>query len=435
MSTINKKKIQKGWMMLIVCMLIQAVPFCIASNIQPLFISSVIQEHGFSLTGFSLIFTIGTIVSAIAGPFIGSLFGKVNLKAIYTVGAVLCGGGFMLFSYCNTLPMFYGVAAIVQVGAAIISGIGVPILINAWFDGKTRGKALGLAFAGGSIGNIFLQQLVIRSIVANGTSRTYFVFGLVSLVVALVIALFLVKMPKDSSEVVGANNNSSEKEVNKEVNKEETDISYTLKEAQGIKYFWMIGLGFLFVGLYVSAYSVQHANYFQGVLKLDASVIALTGSIFALCSLFGNVLGGILFDKLGAIKTLAIGAIAVMASGVALLMAGTSPLFAHVHSILKGLAMFVYMMTPAYMVGTFFGNKEYGSILGLINLNFALGFCIGSALFGVFVGNFGYNATWIGVLVCVALAFTLLITAATGMTKANKESMERLKDKNSAKIA
>ena len=149
MSTINKKKIQKGWMMLIVCMLIQAVPFCIASNIQPLFISSVIQEHGFSLTGFSLIFTIGTIVSAIAGPFIGSLFGKVNLKAIYTVGAVLCGGGFMLFSYCNTLPMFYGVAAIVQVGAAIMSGIGVPILINAWFDGKTRGKALGLAFAGG----------------------------------------------------------------------------------------------------------------------------------------------------------------------------------------------------------------------------------------------------------------------------------------------
>ena len=431
MSTINKKKIQKGWMMLIVCMLIQAVPFCIASNIQPLFISSVIAEHGFSLTGFSLIFTIGTIVSAIAGPFIGSLFGKVNLKAIYTVGAVLCGGGFMLFSYCNTLPMFYGVAAIVQVGAAIISGIGVPILINAWFDGKTRGKALGLAFAGGSIGNIFLQQLVIRSIVANGTSRTYFVFGLVSLVVALVIALFLVKMPKDSSEVVGANNNSSEKEVNKE----ETDISYTLKEAQKNKYFWMMGMGLFFVGIYVSAYSVQYAAYFQGELGLSASVIATTGSLFALASLFGNLVGGILFDKLGILKTLSIAAIAVIGSGVALLMAGSSPLFAHAHSVLKGIATFIYMMGPAYMVGSFFGNKEYGQILGLVNLNFAIGFCSGSALFGVFAENFGYNATWIGVLVCVALAFTLLITAATGMTKANKERMERLKDKNSAKIA
>ena len=397
MSTINKKKIQKGWMMLIVCMLIQAVPFCIASNIQPLFISSVIQEHGFSLTGFSLIFTIGTIVSAIAGPFIGSLFGKVNLKAIYTVGAVLCGGGFMLFSYCNTLPMFYGVAAIVQVGAAIISGIGVPILINAWFDGKTRGKALGLAFAGGSIGNIFLQQLVIRSIVANGTSRTYFVFGLVSLVVALVIALFLVKMPKDSSEVVGANNNSSEKEVNKEVNKEETDISYTLKEAQGIKYFWMIGLGFLFVGLYVSAYSVQHANYFQGVLKLDASVIALTGSIFALCSLFGNVLG------------------------VSILLSGSNPIFAHIFSAVKGLATFIYMMAPAYLVGEYFGKKEYGSILGVIQLIFAIGFSGGSVLFGVLATSLGYDITWMVILGFVAMAFLLLITASKGMAKLNKE--------------
>ena len=429
MSTINKKKIQKGWMMLIVCMLIQAVPFCIASNIQPLFISSVIQEHGFSLTGFSLIFTIGTIVSAIAGPFIGSLFGKVNLKAIYTVGAVLCGGGFMLFSYCNTLPMFYGVAAIVQVGAAIISGIGVPILINAWFDGKTRGKALGLAFAGGSIGNIFLQQLVVRTISSRGYAHSYFTFGLVALIAIIPITLFMIRMPKNESEIVRGKAQQKEEKTNS------VDISYTLKEAQKNKYFWMMGMGLFFVGIYVSAYSVQYAAYFQGELGLSASVIATTGSLFALASLFGNLVGGILFDKLGAIKTLAIGAIAVMASGVALLMAGTSPLFAHAHSILKGLAMFVYMMTPAYMVGTFFGNKEYGSILGLINLNFALGFCIGSALFGVFVGNFGYNATWIGVLVCVALAFTLLITAATGMTKANKESMERLKDKNSAKIA
>ena len=37
------------------------------------------------------------------------------------------------------------------------------------------------------------------------------------------------------------------------------------------------------------------------------------------------------------------------------------------------------MMGPAYMVGSFFGNKEYGQILGLVNLNFAIGFCSGSA--------------------------------------------------------
>lgn len=335
----------------------------------------------------------------------------------------------MTFSIADKLWQFYAIAAIAQIGSSIVSGIGIPMLLNSWFDETIKGKAMGMAYAGGSIGNIFLQQLVTRTISSSGYSHSYFIFGLVGLAAIIPIALFMIRMPKNESEKVRG------KGQEKEENTTSIDVSYTLKEAQKNKYFWMMGMGLFFVGIYVSAYSVQYAAYFQGELGLSASVIATTGSLFALASLFGNLVGGILFDKLGAIKTLAIGAIAVMASGVALLMAGTSPLFAHAHSILKGLAMFVYMMTPAYMVGTFFGNKEYGSILGLINLNFALGFCIGSALFGVFVGNFGYNATWIGVLVCVALAFTLLITAATGMTKANKESMERLKDKNSAKIA
>lgn len=417
----NKKKIQKGWMMLIVCMLIQAIPFCIASNIQPLFMGSVIQEHGFSLTGFSLIFSIGTIVSALAAPVIGSLFAKVNLKLIYTAGAILTGGGFMAFSMCTQLWQFYAVAAIVNIGAAVISAIGVPLLINSWFDGNVRGKALGIAFAGGSIGNIFMQQLVIRSIVANGTSKSYFVFGLVALVVAVVIALFLVKMPKDASEVVTGNNDLTEEE-----NANEIDISYTLKEAQSNKFFWMFGIGFLFVGLYVSAYSVQYANYFQNVLNLSPNVIALTGSIFAICSLAGNVVGGVFFDKLGVVKTLLISAVAVAASGVFIILAGSNPIFAHLHSAVKGVSVFVYMMTPAYVVGEYFGKKAYGSILGMLQLVFAIGFSAGSVLFGVLAGALGYNTTWMIILGFVVAAFICLITAAKGMTKLNKERKAKI---------
>ena len=417
----NKNKIQKGWMMLVVCMLIQAVPFCIASNIQPLFMGSVIKEHGFSLTGFSLLFSIGTIVSAIASPVIGSLFAKVNLRLIYTVGAIFTGAGFMAFSMCTKLWQFYLVAAVVQIGAAIISAIGVPLLINSWFDGNVRGKALGIAFAGGSIGNIFMQQLVMRSIVANGTSKSYFIFGLVALVVALVIGLFLVKMPKNDSEIVKGKNDTV-----KEENKNEVDISYTLKEAQSNKFFWIFGLGFLFIGLYVSAYSVQHANYFQNELNLSPNVIALTGSIFALCSLGGNIVGGLLFDKLGVVKTLLISSVAVAASGVFILLAGSNPIFAHLHSTVKGLAVFVYMMTPAYVVGEYFGKKAYGSILGMLQLIFAVGFSTGSVLFGVLAGAFGYNTTWMIILGFVLCAFTCLITAAKGMDKINKERKTKI---------
>ena len=399
-STINKnKKITTGWLIVIACMLVQAIPNGIVVNTQALYMYPVMEAKGFTLSQFSLIFTIGTIVPAVIGPFIGSMYGKLNTKMLYLSGGILLSGGFMTFSIADKLWQFYAIAAIAQIGSSIVSGIGIPMLLNSWFDETIKGKAMGMAYAGGSIGNIFLQQLVT------------------------------IRMPKNESEKVRG------KGQEKEENTTSIDVSYTLKEAQKNKYFWIMGIGLLFVGIYVSAYSIQYAAYFQGELQLSSSTIATTGSLFAMASLLGSMVGGILFDKLGILKTLSIAAIAVIGSGVALLMAGSSPLFAHAHSVLKGIATFIYMMGPAYMVGSFFGNKEYGQILGLVNLNFAIGFCSGSALFGVFAENFGYNATWIGVLVCVALAFTLLITAATGMTKANKERMERLKDKNSAKIA
>lgn len=417
-NTKSKNKIQKGYLMILVCMLIQAVPFAIASNIQPLFISPVITKYNFSLTGFSLLFTIGTIVSALAAPMIGSLFAKVNLRVIYTVGAILCGGGFTLFSMCTQLWQFYLVASIVQVGTAIVSSIGVPLLINAWFDSSLRGKALGIAFAGGSIGNVFLQQLVIRSLVANGPSKSYFMFGIASLVTAVFIALFLVKMPKDASEIVMSNKTSEEKST------EDIDISYTLKEAKANKFFWMMGIGFLFVGLYVATYSVQYANYFQSVLKLDASVIAMSGSIFSLCALGGNILGGALFDKLGVVKCLSISAVSVFASGVFIILSGNNPIYAYLFSAVKGLAVYVYMVAPAYLVGLYFGKKEYGSILGMMNLVFAVGFSSGSVLFGVLTSAFGYNTTWLIVLGFVVMAFVLLITSAKGMEKLNKSRLE-----------
>ena len=428
-STIGKnKKIATGWLMVIACMLVQAIPYCIVANTQALYMYPVMEAKGFTLSQFSLIFTIGTIVPALIGPFIGGIYRKVNTKILYLIGGILLSCGFMTFSIAEKLWQFYAIAGVVQVGASIVAGIGVPMLINAWFDETSKGKAMGIAYAGGSIGNIFLQQLVVRTISSRGYAHSYFTFGLVALIAIIPITLFMIRMPKNESEIVRGKAQQKEEKTNS------VDISYTLKEAQKNKYFWMMGMGLFFVGIYVSAYSIQYAAYFQGELQLSSSTIATTGSLFAMASLLGSMVGGILFDKLGILKTLSIAAIAVIGSGVALLMPGSSPLFAHAHSVLKGIATFIYMMGPAYMVGSFFGNKEYGQILGLVNLNFAIGFCSGSALFGVFAENFGYNATWIGILVCVVIAYISLTIAAKGMTKVNKERTKQL-DENSVKIA
>ena len=265
-NTINKKKFSTGWLIVVACMLIQAIPFGVASNIQPQFVSYVVEENGFTLAGFSLIFTLGTFVSAIASPFIGTMFKKVNTKVIYLLGCLLSGGGFLAFSMCNQLWQFYLVAAVVQVGTAAISSIGVPLLINSWFDEVSKGKAMGLAFAGSGLGNIFLQQLVSNSLVANGASKSYMIFGALSLIVGIPVSLFMLRMPKDDSEVVRAKNAQEEKTT---TTTNSANSGFTFKEATKLKFFWMFGFGLFFLGMYVSALAVQYPAYLKGYVGIS----------------------------------------------------------------------------------------------------------------------------------------------------------------------
>ena len=423
-NTINKKKFSTGWLIVVACMLIQAVPFGVASNIQPQFVSYVVEENGFTLAGFSLIFTLGTIASAIASPFIGVLFNKINTKVMYVLGCLLSGGGFLTFSMCKELWQFYIVAAIVQIGTAVISSIGVPLLINSWFDEVSKGKAMGIAFSGSGLGNIFLQLLVSSSLSTNGASKSYMIFGALSLIVGIPVSLFLLRMPKDESEIVRGNKNS---EVKSSVNSS-TDSGYTFKETSKLKYFWLFGFGLFFLGMYISALAVQFPAYLKGNVGLSPIMVGTVGSVFAIFCLLGNLVGGAIFDKLGVSKALVVAFILSALACLSLIFAKEIPQLAFCFATLKGLSVFAYMIGPSILTGSFFGQKEFGAILGVIQIFFAAGFAAGSSVFGVLVDSFGYRIAWISVLVFIVICYSALISTSAGMDKLNKEKYNNFDD-------
>lgn len=423
LSENKKSKFATGWLIVVACMLMQAIPAGVASNIQPQFVSYVVEENGFSLSGFSLIFTLGTIVSAIASPFIGVLFNKINVKTMYILGGLLSGGGFLGFSMCKELWQFYLVAGVVQVGTAVISAIGIPLLINGWFDELSKGKALGLAFAGGSIGNIFLQQITAHSLATNGASKSYFIFGLLSLAFSIPITLLFLRMPKNDSEII-----KGKKEKNTDDSEPTVEWGYSLSEVKNLKFFWVFALGLLFLGMYVSALAVQYPAYLKLHLNLDPKIVGNVGSVFAVCSLCGNLFGGIIFDKLGITKGLIVASVLAAASCLALIFAGQMPILAQVFASLKGLSVFAYMMGPSLLVGSFFGKKDFGAILGVVQIFFAVGFAAGSSVFALLVDNAGYSVAWTAILIFIGLCYTSLVIASIGMNKLNKKRVADLQN-------
>lgn len=439
MSTLNQsksKKLATGWLIVIACMLIQAIPFGVASNIQPLFMAYILDPqsgYGFSQAGFSLIFTLGTVVSAIASPFVGSMYNKVSVKTMYLAGSILSGGGFLAFSMCKELWQFYLVAGIVQVGTAAISSIGVPLLINGWFDELSKGKAMGLAFAGGSIGNIFLQSMTAFSLANFGISKSYLMFGALSLAVGIPISILFLRMPKNDGEIVKGKKKGNDKEENN--SDVSVDWGYSLKEVKSLKYFWILALGLFFLGMYVSVLAVQYPAYLKNFLKVDPMIVGMVGSTFALFSLGGNLFGGVIFDKLGITKGLMVAFGLAGTSCLALMNAGSIPMLAPVFAALKGLSVFAYMMGPSLLAGSFFGKKEFGAILGVVQIFFAVGFAAGSSIFGLLVDNMGYSVAWIFVFAFIVVCYVSLITASIGMTKLNKERIAKLQANTSSDVA
>ena len=402
LSTNNKIDNKKKYFIVFICMFLQAVPYSIAQNIQPLFVPYVIKQFGFSLAGFSLIFTCGAIASAIFSPVLGNVFEKVNIKLLFLLGATLSAVGFMGFGFSHNLAQFYVLAAMQKVGCLLFSGIGVPYLINSWFPKEGRGKALGIAFSGGSIGNVFLQQITSQMLASRGVTYSYIFFGVLALVCSLPIVMIFVRLPK-----------AGEVEVVEENEAEEVQTSgfegLGAKATKQNKYFWLFSIGYAIIAVSISALSTQYATYFTGELGLSATIVGTLGSVFAAFCLIGNVSGGALFDKIGTLKTMTISMLLQGVAIVALIFCAKVPALAFLFSIAYGLNVYSYMSAPAFMATDVFCKKESSKIFGTISLLFALGYAFGSTLVGMIVDKVGFGAAWIVMLGCVVVGYTLLL--------------------------
>lgn len=426
MSTPDNKKQNTffyGWVIVIACLLIQAIPFGVAANLPPTFTNYVVNAEGFSFASFTLIFTIGTFVSAICSPFIGKLFSTMNAKVLFIIGSILLGGGFMAYSFAgNHLFAYYAIAAIVQLGNAIVAAIGVPTLINAWFK-VNKGTAMGIAYSGGGIGNIFLQILAGRWLAdaTIGYKGAYLRFGLIAFISSLALSILFIRMPKSDDELAA---NVPKKLKGQENVAHHVSWGYTVGETTKMSQFWLIGISFIFVGFYVSGMALQFIAYFQsleasGSLLIPAATLA---ALFGFFSIFGNLFGGVLFDKLGLSKSFALSGILVVIGGLCLLFIGEINALGYVFTLVFGISMFSYIMGPSYMTSSLFGDREYGAILGLIQLFFAVGFAVGTPIFGVILDRMGWNAAWISTIVYAIIAYVGLLIACSSILRINKEN-------------
>lgn len=429
-----QKPVSKGYryFMVFLCMLTQAVPYGIAQLIQPLFVHPLVNTFHFTLASYTLIFTFGAVVGSLVSPLVGKALPKVNFKIMYLIGIVLSAGAYVIFGLSTKLPGFYLAGIICMVGSTFYSGQGVPWVINHWFPDEGRGVALGLAFCGGSVGEIFLQpitQAILKSFMVGGAKTghltsmmPFFIFSIALLVIGVIIALFI-RVPK-SNEIVSSAIDKKDRATKAQTNQDFQ--GWSSKEVLKMKWFWIFSIGFLIFGLGMASLNEDYAAFLD--TKMSLTQVGLIGSVFGMAGIVGNISGGYLFDRLGVAKAMTYAGVMLVISILLMLLISVHPYGDSMNSvagigyaIASGLSVFSYMSGPAFMTKSLFGAKAQGVNLGYVSLAYAVGFAIGAPLFGVIKGMTNFTIAWCFTLIFVSVGFILLIIAALRIKRLQKQ--------------
>lgn len=381
--------------------LLMATTFSIINSVSTLLVAPVTTARGFSLSEYSLLFTINAITIAVCSPIVGALLNKINIKIIMSISSILSGVGYILYGFANNIIDFYIIGVIVSIGVCGVTTIPISTMISDWFEPHKKGSIMGIVFAGIGTGSFFWMQFVSRILENYNYRIVYLLLGSIVLIVSLPISLFLSKRP--SFAYIKAKelyNNDSDKDLNKK--------SLDFKQVSKTPSFWIFSIGLFLMGISFAGVK-QHVQSYLSVLGYPLNFNANIGSILAIVGVIANVVGGILFDKYKTKNVLFVLGILTGISIIFLLIANI-PTFAYLFAIFYGMTMCVASIWPSFGVSKIFSDDNYSVIFGIANMFMTVGSSIGPFLSGVIADTiYGYQAAWCIYFVLIIIYYSLFI--------------------------
>lgn len=402
-----------GWYIVLLGFLLMTFAYVGFVSLTSVFVLPVTEDLGFERGDFMTYLVILSLACVIASPFLGRLMGKGNIKLYLAVACLLGFIGYFGFSRATSLTHFYLIAALLGIGFAGTAPMPVSILINSWFGGKIRGTATGIAFIGSGVGGMILSPILNGVITAYGWRTGYIVLGLVFLVILLPCVLLLANKDPQSKGFTRMGETAEESQT---ATLEKPGM--TLKEAKSTGMFWMAVVSVVLVILASSALLANSVSYFVQCGISPGRAASLHGFMLG-AMIIGKPLCGMFTDKAG-IKAGAFLSCILFACTFAVLyiMPAAAPVLVFGVIACYGLGAPTITVIPPLMVNGLFGEKDYGTIVGIMNMATSIGGAFGGTIAAkIYDATGSYSAFWLIAIVSVLLAAILRFLCFKGNTQ------------------
>lgn len=349
-----------GWVIVGIVFLAQFFMIGIWTYGFPLLVVPVEEEFATTTTKVQLGVSVGGLVGAFVGPFLGPYADRWSARGLMIIGTLMLVAALMLMSISTNVYYFAAVVAVVLSAANLLLGpITGSTLVSRFFE-VSRGKALGIAATGTSIGGILIP-IALGSLIATMGWRggLRMLAGTVAILVLPGVVFGLRNHPSELGllpDGVAASTNGTGPVV--------APAGWSTRQVLRTLPFWLISasLGLLFMA-YVGTLSNLH-KYATELGVVPASATQLITSI-AIAGFLGKLVFGWAADRLSLRLSLWL-AQGFAALGIAILSLEPTYGMMLVATVSMGFAAGGMLPVWGAMVAAAYGVLSFGRVMGLM---------------------------------------------------------------------
>jgi MFS family permease len=286
------------------------------------------------------------------------------------------------------------------------TAIPCSLVISNWFTSR-RGAAMGVAFAGTSVGGMVMSPIGNWIILNWGWRAAFVVSGAAILVLAVPLILLVIRTRPSDVGLEPYLRAGEEGENDAEI------WGVSLKRAFSLSVFWKISLIMFVIGLVTSGLGTHCVAYLTD-LEHSPTSAALAWSTVMGVMIVGILLSGPIADRWGARNAMIIDC-TLFAVSIAIVVWARPYWVVLVFSVVYGLALGAPLVINPLLAGGYLGMRHFGAIYGVLNIMATVGAAIGPVATGVF---FDAKETylpvfWLFVALMLAAAAVAMLLKAT----------------------
>jgi MFS family permease len=329
------------------------------------FMEPMTTELGWSRADFTLTRTIGQMVMAFAGIYIGSRVDVYGGKPIMLCGSVLLGLMLALTSQVETLSQWLILNGVmVTIGCAMLGNLVVNVTLSKWFV-ERRGIVISIAAMGVSFGGVVLTPLATWLVDTIGWRDAWVWLGVGATTLTLPLALIMRRAPEDHGLHPDGFSSAQIAQGRGERARLELAGSFTRREAVRTFSFYalVIAFGFFSINIFVLLIHTVPLLSDAGLTRNEASFAMLVASVPAMIS---KPIWGYWIDRTSP-KPLA--AVSASVTGIALFLivyatASSNLLWIYAAYAVLGLGWGGMIPMQEVIWASFFGRRFLGAIRG-----------------------------------------------------------------------